>query len=271
MKLTSDQIGSVTKLAEGAGAEILSVYDSDDFDVEAKGDGSPLTRADRQAHEYILAGLGKITPEIPVLSEESEDSSYERRKGWDTFWLVDPLDGTKEFIKRNGEFTVNIALIVEGVPAFGIVFAPILQRTYCGGPEYGAWVEDANGRRDVTATSYSTGRAIVVASRSHRGEAVDSFIDGLNEREGEAEVRSMGSSLKICLIAEGAADIYPRLGPTCEWDTAAAHAVVLGAGGHVTNAAGEPLLYNKESLLNPWFLVFGSGGFDWPSLVPDQE
>lgn len=269
--LEPQQIAKLIEIATGAGSQILSVYESDDFDVEAKGDGSPLTRADRLAHEFIVAGLTELTPEIPILSEESNQECMEQRKAWTTFWLVDPLDGTKEFIKRNGEFTVNIALIHEGTPVFGVVYAPVLETCYYGGSEYGAW-QASQANPDPVAISvneYAGGKATVVASRSHRGEAVDAFIAGLTERAGAPEVRSMGSSLKICLVAAGQADIYPRLGPTCEWDTAAAHAVVLGAGGTVTNTVGEPLRYNKESILNPWFLVACGGDAGWTELVPE--
>jgi len=267
-RLSQVQIDLVQELAQRAGQEILTVYESDDFDVEAKGDGSPLTRADKLAHDTIVAGLQQLTPDIPVLSEESEGVTYEIRKDWESFWLVDPLDGTKEFIKRNGEFTVNIALIDNHMPAFGVVFAPVLGRVYCGGPGYGATLTDSAGQRMALKVSdYAHGKATVVASRSHRGEAVDAFIAALTAREETPEVSSMGSSLKICLVAEGAADVYPRLGPTCEWDTAAAHAVVTGAGGQVTDTSGTPLKYNKQNILNPWFLVFGSGGYDWLSLT----
>jgi 3'(2'), 5'-bisphosphate nucleotidase len=269
MKVDKAQMDAIQELAREAGEQILTVYHSGDFDVEAKGDGSPLTRADRLAHEHIVAGLARITPEIPILSEESESSAYDVRKDWNVFWLVDPLDGTKEFIKRNDEFTVNIALIVGGEPVFGVVVAPVPGTCYCGGLEYGAWLTDRSGEcRPLRVRQYSGGMATVIASRSHRGAAVDAFLTALTASEQEPEVRSMGSSLKICLVAEGVADVYPRLGPTSEWDTAAAHAVVLGAGGKVTDAAGEPLRYNKPSILNPWFLVCGSGGYDWCQLVP---
>lgn len=268
MKLDPSLIRSLVDLAWEAGDRILSVYESDDFDVEAKGDGSPLTRADRLAHDSIVAGLNALCPEVPVLSEESDQAATEGRRGWSTFWLVDPLDGTKEFIKRNGEFTVNVALIVDRAPAWGVVLAPALKSGYVGGPDYGARRFDREGNEQpIQARSFSGGIATVVASRSHRGTEVDAFLESLAQREQPPEVQSMGSSLKLCLVAEGAADVYPRLGPTCEWDTAAAHAVVEGAGGSVTDIAGEPLRYNKQSLLNPWFLVSGSGGYPWRELL----
>ncbi|MDE0867216.1 MAG: 3'(2'),5'-bisphosphate nucleotidase CysQ [Rubripirellula sp.] len=270
MKLESSQLCRLEGIARDAGEKILSVYESDDFDVESKGDGSPLTRADRLAHETIVAGLQQLTPDVPVLSEESGEKEMEDRHQWGTYWLVDPLDGTKEFIKRNGEFTVNIALVQAGRPVFGVVYAPVLDTVFCGGEGYGAWRVDGaeRQRRDISVSDYASGCATVVASRSHRGEAVEAFISRLAGRYGEPDVRSMGSSLKICLVASGEADIYPRLGPTCEWDTAAAHAVVLGAGGKVTDVAGQDLTYNKESILNPWFLVFGAGECQWTEFVP---
>lgn len=268
MKLDPERIGALEQIARGAGEQILTVYDSDDFDIETKRDGSPLTRADRLAHEYIVAGLSRLTPNVPVFSEESGLVEFDARRDWNTFWLVDPLDGTKEFIKRNGEFTVNIALVSDRVPVLGVVAVPVLGSCYTGGTAYGAWRTDHEGkRRDIRVRQYTGGVATVVASRSHRSAAAESFITALTERETAPEVRSMGSSLKICLVAEGAADVYPRLGPTSEWDTAAAHAVVLGAGGNVTDTHGRDLQYNKESILNPWFLVFGSGDYPWTSCV----
>ncbi|MDB4749870.1 3'(2'),5'-bisphosphate nucleotidase CysQ [Rubripirellula sp.] len=273
MKLENSQLDKLESIARDAGAGILSVYESEDFNVQSKGDGSPLTRADRLAHEIIVAGLAELTPEIPVVSEESAKEELDARLSWDLFWLVDPLDGTKEFIKRNGEFTVNIALVHRGCPVYGVVYAPVLNSCFCGGPEYGAWRVDGDDsvRQNIAVAGKTEGVMTVVASRSHRGEAVESFIEKLASRCGEPEVRSMGSSLKICLVATGEADVYPRLGPTCEWDTAAAHAVVLGAGGKVTNVCGEPLVYNKPNILNPWFLAFGAGDCEWTEFVPPSS
>ena len=272
MKLEDCQLERLEAIAREAGAGILSVYESDDFDVVSKGDGSPLTKADRLAHDLIVAGLQELTPTIPIVSEESGIEEMEARFGWDTFWLVDPLDGTKEFIKRNGEFTVNIALVQQGQPVFGVVYAPVLNCCFCGGPGYGAWRVDGEDftRQEIAVASRIQGAMTVVASRSHRGEAVDAFIGNLKNRFGEPNVRSMGSSLKLCLVATGEADVYPRLGPTCEWDTAAAHAVVLGAGGQVTDVGGQPLVYNKPDILNPWFLVFGASSGDWGEFVPSS-
>lgn len=272
MKISPDLVTAVIDLARRAGDAILSVYESDEFDVQAKGDGSPLTRADRLAHETIATGLRGITPSIPLMSEESGPEAENSRQGWRDYWLVDPLDGTKEFIKRNDEFTVNIAYVAEGRPILGVVWAPALGRGYAGSAEQGAWrFGPGEDREVIRVRGFDGGPATVVASRSHRGEAVDAFLRCLAERRVPAEVRSMGSSLKLCLVAEGVADVYPRLGPTSEWDTAAAHAVVEAAGGRVIDVAGRPLRYNKASILNPWFLAVGGGDFPWHDCVPSAD
>ena len=273
MKLEKHHLEQLEAIARKAGAGILSVYESEDFDVESKGDGSPLTRADQTSHEIIVAGLSELTPEVPVVSEESGATEMDSRLGCETYWLVDPLDGTKEFIKRNGEFTVNIALIQRGQPVYGIVYAPVLDWCFYGGREYGSWRVDGIGKtpEKMLVSERAEGTMTVVASRSHRGEAVDAFVASLSGQFGEPVVRSMGSSLKICLVATGEADVYPRLGPTCEWDTAAAHAVVLGAGGKVIDAAGTPLVYSKPDILNPWFLVCGAANIGWTEFVPSMS
>ena len=250
-------------IAREAGGRILDVY-ARGFSVEQKEDRSPLTEADRAAHEIICARLEALTPDVPVLSEESAKVDYEKRAGWKRFWLVDPLDGTKEFINRNGEFTVNIALVDNGVPVLGVVVVPVTAVAYLGVKGKGAWKEQGGcDRKPIRVRAYDGGRATVVASRSHRGEALDRFLERLHAREGEYATTSMGSSLKLCLVAEGQADIYPRLGLTSEWDTAAAQCVVESAGGQVVDLDGKPLRYNKPDILNPWFLVTGGGGYDW--------
>jgi 3'(2'), 5'-bisphosphate nucleotidase len=248
----------ICELARTAGDEILKIYDSD-FAVQDKTDGSPLTAADRVAHEAIIAGLKKLTHSIPVLSEESNDIDYTERSTWQRYWLVDPLDGTKEFVKRNGEFTVNIALVEHGSPVLGVVYVPVSGVIYYACHGIGAFKQHG-GQAPVAihVKPFAGGTARVVASRSHAGEAVQNFIDAV----GDVEIVSMGSSLKLCLVAEGAADVYPRLGPTSEWDTAAAQAVVEVAGGAVTDLEGEPLRYNKDDILNPWFIV-SDGTTDW--------
>ena len=253
----------VLAIAAEAGRRILDVYERQ-FDVSSKDDGSPLTDADRAAHELIVTRLIQLTPGIPVLSEESAKIEYAERADWERFWLVDPLDGTKEFVNRNGEFTVNIALVEAGAPVLGVVVVPVTAVAYLAIRGQGAWKEQGGcDRKPIRVRAYRGGRATVVASRSHRGEALDRFLERLNAREGEYATTSMGSSLKLCLVAEGEADIYPRLGLTSEWDTAAAQCVVESAGGRVTDLDGKSLRYNKPDILNPWFLATGGGDYDW--------
>jgi len=259
-------LDGIAAIAATAAQRILEVY-RQPFDVEHKGDGSPLTAADRAAHHAIVAGLTALTPELPVLSEESAQIEYRERAGWTRFWLVDPLDGTREFVKRNGEFTVNIALIDGGRPVLGVIQVPITGAAYLGVRGAGAWKTENGARRTIRARHYRGGRATVVASRSHRGAEVDRYLARLEAREGAYDTASLGSSLKLCLVAEGAADIYPRLGPTSEWDTAAAQCVVEAAGGRVVDLAGAPLRYNKPDILNPWFLATGAGDYDWRAFL----
>lgn len=253
-------IEKIVEIARQAGAAILEIY-ATDFSVETKGDDSPLTKADMASHKIIVSALEALTPEIPVLSEESAEIPFDTRKTWDRYWLIDPLDGTKEFIKRNGEFTVNIALIEGDKPVLGVVHVPVSGVSYYGTSDGGAFRQDAGEVPQAIQVQSSHRRPVQVAgSRSHAGEALQSYLEKL----GDHEVVSMGSSLKLCLVAEGKADIYPRLGLTSEWDTAAAQAVVEAAGGKVTDMAMQPLRYNtKESLLNPHFFVFGDSGEDW--------
>jgi len=247
-------------LARHAGEAILAVY-ARDFEVQTKDDDSPLTQADLASHKVIRAGLAGLTPHIPLLSEESAAIPFETRRQWSEYWLVDPLDGTKEFINRNGEFTVNIALVRDGRPVMGVVHVPVRGQTYWGVVGAGAWRQDG----DALATPISTRRPpagipVVVGSRSHANPKLEAALAPI----GEHDMVSMGSSLKFCLVAEGKADLYPRLGPTSEWDTAAAQAVVEAAGGQVLNLDGSPLTCNREeSYLNPWFLVVGDPEADW--------
>ena len=249
----------VLDIAKRAGDAILQVYGSNDFGVEVKEDESPLTLADQASNAVIEAGLKEAYPEIPILSEEMKEVPYSERSGWESYWLVDPLDGTKEFIKRNGEFTVNIALVRNGSPVFGVVYQPVGERLYYGGPAGGSYlsVSGAEEEKIEGGGHYSEEHdVVVVASRSHLTDAVMAFVDELTEQGKEVTFLSAGSSLKLCLVAEGKATVYPRFGPTMEWDTAAAHAVAVGAGKKVINhESGEPLEYNKENLLNPWFIV----------------
>lgn len=251
----------VTALARQAGVRILEVYNSEDYAVEEKDDRTPLTAADLAAHNTIVDGLGRLTPDIPVLSEESASLPYTERSGWRRYWLVDPLDGTREFINRNGEFTVNIALIEDGVPVLGVVHVPVTGVSYSACRGRGAFKQVGEGMPEaIQVRKLDGGPVMVVGSRSHRGSSLTAFLDKL----GRHEMVGMGSSLKLCLVAEGIADIYPRLGPTSEWDTAAAQCVVEQAGGRVTDTGMQPLRYNtKDSMLNPFFLVFGDDSRDW--------
>lgn len=255
---------AITAALEG-GKKIMGVY-AQDFSVFTKEDSSPLTEADRQAHESIkeiLAGTN-----LPLLSEEGKQTPFDERKSWDTFWLVDPLDGTKEFVKRNGEFTVNIALIKEGTPVLGVVFVPVTGMLYfgeeTGGSRYAELGSEAITLKaaDIIASAKPLPSAngsdvyTVVASRSHNTPETEAFIDEKRKVHGEVNMISAGSSLKLCLVAEGKAQVYPRLAPTMEWDTAAGHAVAKFAGCQVYNfTTNTELEYNKENLLNPWFVV----------------
>ena len=250
---------SIIELAREAGHKILEIYETE-FDIQHKDDRTPLTEADMAAHRIIDDGLAKLTPDIPVLSEESKDIPFSERSAWSRYWLVDPLDGTREFIKRNGEFTVNIALI-EGHDAIaGVVYAPVLRLCYYACKGDGAFkVIDDGTPEPIHVRKWHGGTVTVAGSRSHRGSTLDAYLDNL----ADYDIISMGSALKSCLVAEGRADIYPRLGPTSEWDTAAAQIVVEEAGGQITKTNMERMRYNtKESLLNPHFFVFGAD-HDW--------
>ncbi|MCY7295880.1 3'(2'),5'-bisphosphate nucleotidase CysQ [Alteromonas sp. a30] len=250
----------VVNIALSAGDAIMDIYEQD-FSVYEKQDASPLTDADLAAHNIIVNALASYS-DYPILSEESADIPWEERQKWSTYWLVDPLDGTKEFIKKNGEFTVNIALIDKGVPVLGVVYAPVLHKCYFCDSD-GAFKIETNTCKPIAAKPWQEGEVCkVVGSRSHQSPEIQGFLETL---PGETEMLSMGSSLKLCLVAEGKAHYYPRLGPTSEWDTGAAHAIVLAAGGRVNILeqssegyvdSGTPLQYNqKESVLNPYFLV----------------
>ena len=248
-----DLVPELIKTAERAGDAVLEVYNRADLDVTYKEDDSPLTQADLASQEVIARSLQQLTPDVPVLSEEAKAVPFEVRKDWATFWLVDPLDGTKEFVKRNGEFTVNIALIHEGAPLFGVVHAPVLKTTYWAASPLGAF-KVKETREPIQATPYTSGPLKVVTSRSHAGEETEALLERLGTYA-SIERLSIGSSLKLCLVAEGAAHLYPRFGPTMEWDTAAAQCVAEVAGAFVGSLDGARLRYNKENLLNPYFVV----------------
>ncbi|MEW5009254.1 MAG: 3'(2'),5'-bisphosphate nucleotidase CysQ [Cycloclasticus sp.] len=256
--LNKIEVADIVALAKTAGEAIMAVYEKD-FEVEFKADESPLTEADKAAHNIIVAGLLELDlrngTDIPVLSEEGRGITFSDRKDWEYFWLVDPVDGTKEFVKKNGEFTVNIALICQGVPVLGVVYAPALDACYWAKKGKGAFKdgEKLSLQRAAQRTSYK-----IVASRSHMSEETKRYIANI-ETDKEKELVSIGSSLKMCLLAEGEADIYPRLSPTMEWDTGAAHAVMLEAGMDIVtygeSDSPQRISYNKESLLNPFFIA----------------
>ena len=240
----------IVEVAKEAGEAIMEIYQKD-FDVEYKDDSSPLTEADKRAHAIIASRLGEMYPDIPILSEEGKSIPYHERKEWRSYWCVDPIDGTKEFIKKNDEFTVNIALIQEGEPILGVVYAPAVDELYYAKKGSGAFL---NGKPLPLERKKEKNVLKVVASKSHLSEETQAFIDALDADE--IEQVSRGSSLKLCMVASGEADIYPRLAPTMEWDTAAADAIVRESG-KMTYIFDEekPLQYNKENLLNPWFVV----------------
>jgi len=251
-------LGSVRGIAIEAGRCILDIYGRG-FEVTQKADRSPVTEADHAAHALISERLAALTPGIPILSEESAGVRFPLRATWTRFWLVDPLDGTKEFISRNGEFTVNIALVENGRPTLGVVHVPVLGTTYSACHGKGAHKEYPDGRSHPIRVRSNAGvRPMVVASRSHASPEIKMFLEAI----GPHDLVSMGSALKLCLIAEGGADVYPRLGPTMEWDTAGAQCVVECAGGRVCDLHGRTLTYNKADLHNPWF-VADAGDHDW--------
>jgi 3'(2'), 5'-bisphosphate nucleotidase len=256
----------VAGIARAAGREILEVYRQGASHSRSKPDDSPLTEADLRSHRLIAAALGALTPDIPLLSEEAARAPYAERSRWRQYWLVDPLDGTREFLSRNGEFTVNIALIETHAPALGVVHVPVTDTTYAGVASAGAWryTGAGAGRQVLHVAARSAEPVRVVGSRSHRGDSLERFL----ARLGPHEMQPVGSSLKFCLIAEGAADVYPRLGPTSEWDTAAAHAVLTAAGGAVVQLDGRPLEYNtRDELRNPFFVAYGDTQRDWLALL----
>jgi len=270
-------IEKIKAVALQAGEAIMQVYESDDFEVERKKDDSPLTKADFAANEVICKALAKEYPQIPMMSEENKQETYEARKEREYYWCIDPLDGTKEFIKRNGEFTVNIALIHKNTPVLGVVYAPAIGKLYVAKKGEGAHEEVLGAKREVLskkklpldAQKDLKEKITVVASKSHLSSETKEFIDNLALSTSDLVLVSKGSSLKLCMVATGEADIYPRLAPTMEWDTAAAHAIVLESGKNVyiydasksatdylENAANlKPVVYNKAQLLNPWFVV----------------
>ncbi len=251
MQFNEIKIEEIKKIALDAGKAIMEVYNRD-FDVEFKDDNSPLTEADKLSNEIICSSLEKIYPEIPIMSEENKQVEYEERKDWEYYWCIDPIDGTKEFIKKNGEFTVNIALIYKDKPILGVVYAPVLEDLYWAKESEGAFKNDQ--KLPIKENKTPEEKLFVVASKSHLSKETQDFIDKLDTKK--IEQLSKGSSLKLCMVAEGIADIYPRMSATMEWDTAAADAIVRVSGKMTYQYDKDiPLVYNKEDLLNPWFIV----------------
>ncbi|HET9028177.1 MAG TPA: 3'(2'),5'-bisphosphate nucleotidase CysQ [Trueperaceae bacterium] len=262
----------IVALADAAGAAILKIY-ATDFAVTKKADASPVTAADVASQRVIIEGLARLTPSVPVIAEETQAPSFAERRGWRRFWLVDPLDGTKEFVKRNGEFSVNIALVEDGVPVLGVVHAPVAGITYTGvaahaGHAASAWRFDAEGgAHPIHTRPPENGVVRVMVSRSHSNEATQAFIEKLRQEYGAVETIARGSAIKSCLVADGTAHFYPRLGPTMWWDTAAAQAVLMAAGGEmvVTGESGGALRYDRDVLSNPSFVALFSLAATFPS------
>lgn len=257
-------LNSVVAIAKAAGDAIMQVY-STDFSVEKKEDNSPLTQADLAAHNIIVNALKDLTPDIPSLSEESETVSSDIRNDWQRYWLIDPLDGTREFVKRNGEFTVNIALIDQHKPILGVVYAPVKELLYFASAQHGAYKQQGNQAVErINVKKFDATKPVIAGSRSHSDHKLVNFIQNIKTNLGvQPELISVGSSLKICLVADGTADVYPRLGPTFEWDTAAGHCILNEAGGDIVDEQGKSLLYNtKPSLLNPFFFA-SNGALPW--------
>jgi len=255
----------VIEISQQASGLILDVYRTD-FPVEEKSDSSPLTAADMASHRTICNSLLELTPDIPILSEESSDIPWQERKKWHTYWLVDPLDGTREFVRKNGEFTINIALIENHRPVLGVVYIPVSGTAYFAGKNCGASkLIPGKGEIPLQTRTVPDERFVVAGSRSHSTERQQRLFRSLEKK---AEIIVAGSSLKFCLVAEGKVDLYPRFGPTSEWDTAAAQCIVEQAGGIVTDLQFRTLSYNtKSSLLNPDFLVIGDSSYDWRSCL----
>ena len=268
---------TVNEIAIAAGNEILDVYNSDQaIAVSTKSDDSPLTDADRRAHILIVDRLSNLTPDIPLLSEESNAIDYGLRKSWQRYWLIDPLDGTMEFINRNGEFTVNIALIENGQSVAGVVHVPVTGISYFGGIGLKAWKQNSNHSdgevKQISSRPMEENSGVrIVASRRHLGEQLNALVGKIENHFGKATLLNMGSSLKMCLLAEGSADIYPRMTPTSEWDTAAAHGILSAAGGEIVDLQFRPLKYNsKPELLNPFFIALADRAYPWQQLLDKQ-
>jgi len=262
--MNSHTLEAVIAIARAAADDILEVY-SGQFEVHHKADASPVTAADLAAHTRIVEALERLTPDIPILSEESAETiSTQTRRRWTRYWLVDPLDGTREFVKRNGEFTVNIALIDAGIAVYGVIQAPVLETLWHGGPGLGAWRRDASGEQPLHASRPAACPLRVASSRSWPSPWLAQWL----QQQSDAIAVPLGSSLKFCRLAEGGLDVYPRFGPTCEWDTAAGQAILQGAGGAVLDLDGAPLRYNqRNSLINGDFIALGDPQLHWQERI----
>ena len=259
----------IHRIAKEAGKIIMEVYEQG-FDIEIKEDESPVTTADLAANTHIVNELNKLSFIFPILSEESEKVPFEERAKREAYWLVDPLDGTKEFIKHSDNFTVNIALIYKNKSILGVIYAPALDVSYLATKGNGSYKQIANEALSQIKVRKISGPTIFACSSSHPGKALKTFLNDYEEEHGAYELISMGSSLKMCMVAEGSADLYPRLWLTSEWDTAAAHCIVDEAGGQLVKTDMSPLLYNtKDSLLNPFFLTIGANDIDWVKFIPE--
>ena len=253
------EIEKILEIAKEAGRLILDVYNTE-FSVEYKEDSSPLTLADRRSNEFITYTLKVLYPDIPQIAEESAKTPYNERKNWEYVWLIDPLDGTKEFVNRNGEFTVNIGLIQYGKPILGVIYAPVKDLFYYSIKGKGAFKKEGSRIQRLPIYKKEEGILRVIASRSHYTQKTKDFVEHLRKEFGNIEIVNIGSALKLCLVAEGSADIYPRFAPTMEWDTAAGHAIVEESGGVLVEYPSfTPVIYNKEDLTNPWFIAKRGG------------
>lgn len=273
LNLLPELLPEIRRIAIEAGGKIMAVYETD-FDIEIKSDDSPVTTADLAANAHIEQELKNLTTQFPFLSEESAHLSFVERSKLETYWLVDPLDGTKEFINRGDSFTVNIALIHENKSILGVIYAPALELSYFAFKGHGSFKQEGkvytSEAHSIQARRFTKDQAVFVGSRAHSGDAMQNFLDNFKADLGEYDLQSMGSSLKMCMVAEGTADLYPRLWLTSEWDTAAAHCIVDEAGGSIVKTDMSPLLYNtKDSLLNPYFFAIGNNDVAWDSYLTD--
>jgi len=267
----SQLLPEVLRIALQAGDIIMDVYENG-FEIETKQDNSPVTTADMAAHHFIESALKQLSPQFPVLSEESAHLPFAERASRETYWLVDPLDGTKEFIKRRDSFTVNIALIDQHQSVLGVVYAPAMKVSYFASLGSGSYKQVEAGKEEQIYTREMPALPVFAGSRSHIGKQLEAFLNNVKKAHGNYQLLSMGSSLKMCLVAEGAADLYPRLWLTSEWDTAAAHCIVNEAGGKLVQTDMSPLRYNtKDSLLNPYFFTIGNNNINWSQYLPADD